>query len=267
MTLAPRVSLLIIDPQNDFVLDGAPLQVPGAQQDMARLTDFVRKHGGFLSEIHVSLDSHQLLHIANPEFWHDGNGNHPEPFTIISVNDLRDKKWLPSFSSFTQQDALNYAESLEKDGKYKLCIWPPHCLLGSPGHNVVSELFGALCEWESLLKRRVNYILKGNNRYTEHYSAVKADVLDPEDPATGVNTQLVDSLRIMDQIVVAGEAGSHCVANTVRDLVSIFGDAKKFVLLTDAISPVGGFEKAQEDFLNEMKDAGATLSATEVFLR
>ena len=42
-----------------------------------------------------------------------------------------------------------------------------------------------------------------------------------------------------DLIFVAGEAGSHCLANTVRDIANNFGDdtyVKKLVLLTDATS-------------------------------
>ena len=44
--------------------------------------------------------------------------------------------------------------------------------------------------------------------------------------------------------MIAGEALSHCVAGTVRDLADGLGDEQvgKLVLLTDCTSTVGGFD-------------------------
>ena len=115
----------------------------------------------------------------------------------------------------------------------------------------------------------VNYIEKGSSVFTEHYSAIKADVPDPADPGTQENQGLVAALAQADVVAVAGEAGSHCVANTVRDLADSFGDNRlvsKIVLLQDAVSPVGGFEAYQERFLSEMTRRGMTLSTTDDFM-
>ena len=59
-------------------------------------------------------------------------------------------------------------------------------------------------------------------------------------------------------LIVAGEALSHCVANTVRDIASNFGEdnIKKLVLLTDCSSSVGGFEQLGTDFVAEMQARG-----------
>ena len=70
-------------------------------------------------------------------------------------------------------------------------------------------------------------------------------------------------------IAVAGEAGSHCLANTVRDIANNFGDDRlvsKIVLLQDATSPVTGFESFQDDFLREMTARGMQQSTTTDFL-
>ena len=66
-----------------------------------------------------------------------------------------------------------------------------------------------------------------------------------------------------------GEAGSHCLANTVRDVANNFGDdsyVKRLVLLEDATSPVPGFEPFQTDFIKEMKARGMQISNTREFL-
>ena len=51
------------------------------------------------------------------------------------------------------------------------------------------------------------------------YSGLKAEVLVPGDPTTGMNLGLVDRLLRAERVLVGGEAMSHCVNATVRDLV------------------------------------------------
>jgi nicotinamidase/pyrazinamidase len=125
------------------------------------------------------------------------------------------------------------------------------------------KLFEALRLWEARFSV-VDYIAKGANIYTEHYSAIRAEVRDPSDPKTQVNQPLIDTLRKASRVLVAGEAGSHCVAHTVRDLVQHFGDgATRLTLLTDAMSPVPGFESLQETFLADMVERGLGFGTTE----
>jgi nicotinamidase-related amidase len=65
-------------------------------------------------------------------------------------------------------------------------------------------------------------------------------------------------------VLVAGEAGSHCVATTVLDLAEILGaDASRLTLLTDAMSPVPGFESLQEAFLARARENGLGFATTE----
>lgn len=59
-----NTQLVIVDPQHDFCDPSGALYVDGAERDMERLAIFVRKATPVLDDIHVSLDSHQDLHIA-----------------------------------------------------------------------------------------------------------------------------------------------------------------------------------------------------------
>jgi nicotinamidase-related amidase len=262
-----QTELLIIDPQVDFCDPQGALYVGGARDDMARLARMVRRVSPKLDDIHVTLDSHHFVDIAHPIFWQDAAGQHPAPFTILSAADVQAGRWTTTKPGMYRR-ALAYVEALEKNGRYPLCIWPPHCLIGSAGHAVVPELFAALQEWEQRFAL-VDYVTKGSNIWTEHYSAIQADVPDPADPSTQVNTALIQTLLRADLIAVAGEAGSHCLANTVRDIADTFGDdqyVSKIVLLTDATSPVTGFQAYQDDFLREMTARGMRLSTTTDFL-
>ncbi|HLK56418.1 MAG TPA: hypothetical protein VKU00_07630 [Chthonomonadaceae bacterium] len=260
-----RTALLIIDPQVDFCdPERGALYVPGAEQDMARLAQMILRVGPQVDAIHVTLDSHHTVHIAHPIFWQDAEGKHPPPFTPVSAADVEAGHWTTTLPE-NRERALEYVHALERTGRYTLFLWPYHCLIGSLGHAVQPELFAALREWESRYAV-VNYVLKGSNLWTEHYSAIRAEVPDQDDPATEQNTDLIAALRSADRVLIAGEAGSHCVANTVRDLADAFGhhnEIEKLVLLTDAVSPVTGFEQNQIDFVADLTRRGMRLATTE----
>lgn len=228
----------------------------------------VNRIGPKLNDIHVTLDSHHQIHIAHPLFWKDSKGNHPDPFTLISVADVEHGKWTTTSPGLYRR-GLDYVKSLEKNGRYVLCIWPPHCLIGTPGHNIVQPLLDALLKWESDNFAIVDKVTKGSNVYTEHYSAVRADVPQPNDPTTQLNTNLIRTLEEADTIVFAGEAATHCVLNTMRDIFDNFSDRsaiKKCVLLKDAMSCIPGFEKNFTTFVSDMEKEGMKISTTKEFL-
>jgi nicotinamidase/pyrazinamidase len=104
----------------------------------------------------------------------------------------------------------------------------------------------------------VNYVTKGHNPWTEHYSAVQADVPDPDDPGTQLNIRLIQTLKNAEVVALSGQALSHCVANTVRDIADIVGEdgIRKLVLIEDTSSPVPGFEELARQFLTDMRQRG-----------
>ena len=273
-----RYHLISIDPQNDFCSPKGSLFVPGADKDMERLTAFVNNNRGRLDKIHCTLDSHQTLHIAHPLFWKDKHGNHPAPFTWISVDDVETGAWTSTHPQMRDR-ALNYVRQLALDTpghkkRYDLVIWPVHCRIGSWGASIVPEYDAALAAWEEQEFDRVNYVAKGSNMFTEHYSAVQADVPDDADPATKLNTELIDLLSQPveaggpSDIFIAGQALNFCVANTIRDIVNAFGtdNVKKFILLTDTTSNVPGYEHLGESFLTDLKAMGMrTALSTDSF--
>ncbi len=273
-----KVHLITIDPQNDFCTPLAPgadpktarpghekgaLVVAGADQDMARLGAFISKNKGRLEQIHCTLDSHQYVHIAHPPFWKNSKGDRPNPFTLITEDDVKNGVW-SAYNPKWQGKALGYVETLKKNARYVLCIWPPHCLIGTWGHAIVPPVAQALYEWEGEFNR-VNFVAKGSNLFTEHYSAVRADVEDPDDVSTKLNVALIDMLTEADEILITGEALSHCVANSIRDVAKEFGDSQvsKFTLLEDTCSNVGGFEKLGQDFVKELVKKGMKTTNTK----
>jgi nicotinamidase/pyrazinamidase len=261
-----RIELLIIDPQNDFCDPNGALFVVGADLDMKNLAAFIKTKKDKLDDIHSTLDSHHFVDIAHPVFWTDSQGKHPSPFTIITADEVNDGAWIARNPQFMSR-AREYVNTLAANGRYPLCIWPPHCLIGSWGYGVYPDVFEALLGWEKDFAM-VDYVTKGSNFWTEHYSAVQADVPDPADPDTQLNQGLIQTLQNADMILLAGEARSHCLANTVRDIANNFGEdnIKKMYLLEDCTSDVTGFEQMGKDFVTEMVARGMNLTTTKDIL-
>ena len=267
------VHLVCIDPQFDFCDPTGALSVPGADADMERLAAMIIKSQKKIDDISVTLDSHRILHIAHPIWWKDENGNHPIPFegglpTIITKDDVlgSNPKWRATNPGY-QKRSEEYLVALETNGRYQLCVWPPHCLIGSNGYQVQPVLFNALCAWEGNFAI-VEYVTKGSNPFTEHYSAVKADVPDPNDPNTMLNTAFIQKLQDADLIGITGQALSHCVANTFKDVADNFGEEniKKMVLIEDTTSTVPGCDFLSEAFVKEMTGRGMQVCKADEFL-
>ncbi|WP_286890847.1 MULTISPECIES: cysteine hydrolase [Achromobacter] len=269
----PRtIHLLIVDPQNDFCdlpesyrpldpltgLAVAPaLPIAGAHADMQRLARFIDATAPVLSSITVTLDSHHRLDIAHPTFWRAGNGDPVAPFTPITAAQLRAGEFVPRHDDDLPR-TLNYLDELEARGRYTLMAWPVHCEIGTWGHNVHPDVRAAYGRWEEERQFIVRKVPKGANPWTEHYSALMAEVPDADDPRSQLNRDLLDSLDRADLILIAGEAGSHCVKATVEHLAEHLpgGNLSRIVLLTDCMSPVAGFANAQSSFLQRMRDLG-----------
>lgn len=270
-----KIRLLIIDPQVDFCdgLANGALPVPGAYDDMVRLAALVDRLGSKLDDIDVTLDSHRTIDVAHPAWWVDSKGSSPAPFTLISAASVEAGVWSPRNPAWRQR-SIEYLRQLEANGKYPHTIWPPHCLIGSPGHAVHPVLFTALRRWEDREFGMINFVTKGSNPFTEHFSAVAAEVPDPSDPDTMLNVALIDALRDSDIILIAGEALSHCVKSTVTDIADNIGDdhVRKFVFLTDCSSPVPAvpngpdFPALGKQFIEDMKKRGMRTATSVDFL-
>lgn len=276
--MPPSTLVLVVDPQNDFCdlpankdnisgqLVYPSLPVFGAHADMMRLSGWLDDNASRIDEIVVTLDSHQCFDIAHPDCWRSGKGGALSPFTPISSASLRAGKYRTADPKL-QEYALEYLEALESRGRYTHMIWPVHCQLGSWGHGIHYAVLGALERWQRLRLRAVTSVIKGTNPYTEHYSALQAEIPDPKDQSTQLNTSLIEKISAADRVIIAGEASTHCVAYTARDLFSQLPaeKLKGFVLLTDCMSPVSGFEAQHGEFLEEARSHGVSLRSSQNF--
>jgi nicotinamidase/pyrazinamidase len=303
-----RVDLFVIDGQNDFCASGnepndyplpaggkrpGALFVSGADKEGFAVAEMINaledanepsKH--LISKIHSTLDCHQVNDCAHNTAWRDREGKTPPPFTIVMHDDVKAQKYIPAFSMGVWEGrpisaldwALKYTKALYDLGRNPLCLWPEHCLIQSWGCSIYYPLQLAYNRWAKTTGRWPDYITKGQWPWTEHYSAMKADVPDPTRPETQMNAGVVNDAFGADLIVWCGWAGSHCLKWTALDAIDYFeptDDEKKqgkknefiakSVFLEDASAAVPNppgpgapdFCQWRVDFLKNVKDRGA----------
>lgn len=250
-----RVGLLLIDVQNTFCIPEFELFVGGrsgmaAVKDNTRLCRFIYENLSSITRIHATLDTHTAMQIFHSAFLVDAAGNHPEPMTSVSLQDVESGRWKvnPRVSEELGVDQgylIHYCRSLSRDGLYSLMVWPYHAMRGGIGHALVSAVEEALFFHNIVRGSQTRFEVKGAHPLTENYSVLRPEVLDDAagNELAGLNRELVDELLGYDALIVAGQAKSHCVAWTVADLLAEIRKrdealADKVYLLEDCSSPI-----------------------------
>jgi nicotinamidase/pyrazinamidase len=232
-----NIHLLIIDMQVDFCHQEGSLYVPGAEEDIRRLTEFIFTHAGRITGITCTLDSHLPFQIFHPNWWADADGNHPHPFTLISQEDLAQGAWRPRVMP---EFSRAYVAQLEEKAKKVLTIWPYHVLIGSVGNGLDGSLWSAVT-WHGLARKsQPAYLQKGRVPQSEHYSAIQPEIDVPDHPQGQLHSGVLATLAEADYLLVAGEAASHCVLETLADLVKQWDRSRleRVYVLQDCMSPV-----------------------------
>jgi nicotinamidase-related amidase len=234
--------LVMIDPQIDFMPAGA-LGIPGADKDIERLTKFIYKNFEKITRTVFSLDTHKIFQIFHPAWWVDANGKNPRPSTLIKAEDVKSGKW---FATINPVGSITYLEEIEKLGQ-SLIVWPYHCLIGTVGHAVENQLSNMLI-FHSIARSYIpeETIIKGYDPMSEMYG-----IIHPlYSPKNTINTAFLNVVEKYDAIVIAGEAKSHCVLESIKQITAYYANrpeiTSKIKILGDCMSTIGGFEKQTE---------------------
>ena len=255
-----RVHLLVIDAQKDFCFPEGSLFVggrsgTGAMDDNDRLARFIYENMGRITELTCTLDTHFPYQIFSPSFWLDAAGNAPAAHTVITTAEVTNGTYRPNPAMacwlcngnvrWLEKQVAYYCEELERAGKYTLYLWPPHCLLGSPGHALAGVIEEARLFHAFVRGAKNGVEIKGGNALTENYSVLAPEVLGRHDgkPLAQRNTTFVKTLLEADAVVIAGQAASHCVKSTIDDLLEQIQAvdpalAQKVYILRDCMSAV-----------------------------
>lgn len=257
-----RIAVVLVDYQHDFVDPSGTLSVPGAQADIARFLRWFYASAASITSIYASLDTHLPNQIFFSDWWHDPRtGEHPQPFTPISAADVNAERWSPLFQP---EWSLYYVNTLAEQARKDLMIWPHHTMQGTLGHMLAAPISEAIAWHSAARATRPNYIAKGLTTRTEFYGIFGAEVQDPADSTSYLNAALLDAVTRHDHVYIAGEAKSHCVLETARQLVAYLGrqseQLARLHLLGDCTSsvqhPEVDFEALAEQELHLMARQG-----------
>src|SRR6266700_2770094 len=261
-----KIALILVDYQHDFVDPAGTLYVPGSQQDISRLLTWFYHNANKISSIYASLDTHIPYQIFFSSWWQNPRtGSHPQPYTPISAEDVNNMKWAP----ILQTDwSLQYIHQLQRQARKDLMIWPFHTMEGTLGHMLAAPISEAIAWHSAARTTQPTYIVKGRTIRTEYYGIFGAEIPDPEDPTSTLNTTLLDAVMKHDRVYIAGEAKSHCVLETERQLVGRFGNQpellKRLHFLRDCTSsvqhPVIDFDALAEAELAAMARQGVQMA-------
>lgn len=255
-----KICLIGIDIQNTFCIPNFELFVggrsgTGAIDDNVRFCEFVYRNLGTITAIYPTMDTHTAAQIFHAVFWINDAGEHPDPMTVIQLEDVQKGIWKvnPGIAYSVaggnyiglQNHALHYTQSLTDGGKYPLIIWPYHSMLGGIGHALVSSIEEAFFFHNLARHSQTGFEVKGGNPLTENYSVLRPEVLEDSQgrPIAQKNTRFIQKLLTYDVVIIAGQAKSHCVAWTIDDLLTEIAAqdpalAQKVYLLEDCTSPV-----------------------------
>lgn len=249
--------LVIIDPQNDFVDPKGSLYVPGAERAIEEIIKFVKERGDQIDEIFVTQDSHFKFHIGHSCFW---NGD-PDPFTTITVKDIRSGKYTPKdVENWCWIDAMLGDERCN-EGEVIAQIWPEHCIIGTWGHALPENLLQTLHEW-ALNKHTYQpclvFIPKGQRSYKEEYSAWDALITVYEDLSFFDDDDSIHPFDGYNKIWISGVAKDVCVANTVEDMCVDKPGCSQVSFLDRCMAALDPNAKSLEIFDEAIKKLGAT---------
>jgi nicotinamidase-related amidase len=253
-----RLCVLAVDIQNTFCIPDFELFIAGrsgtgAVDDNRRLCKFLYRNLGEITQIFPSLDTHHAMQVFHAIWLVDEHGNHPDPYTLVSAQDVATGRWQMNAAvaealgidvDYADRHLTYYTRRLAEGGKYDLTIWPYHAMLGGIGHALVSAVEEAVFFHGLARYSNPEFQVKGDNPLTEHYSLLGPEVTEgPDgDRLGGKNAKLIEKLLTFDAVVVAGQAKSHCLAWTIDDLL---GDEdvreqleERTYLLEDCTSPV-----------------------------
>ncbi|KAA0990577.1 cysteine hydrolase family protein [Dyadobacter aurulentus] len=251
-----KTALLIIDAQYDFCNPNGTLFVPGAEEDMQRIARLISLDGDKIDSIFVTLDTHKVLDIAHPLFWEDQNGNTVAPFTLITSQAVKAGKWIPRYH---KEYVIEYLEKLEQQEEFKHFIWPEHCLIGSKGASLDDTLLAAVLAWTHQTGRDYVAVSKGINPLTEHFGVFKAQVPVENAPETDLNRAFLDQLAAFDQVLIAGEARSHCVATSINQIIKYAPELiPKVIVLSDSMSDVPNWGYLADQIFEDAAEKGMT---------
>lgn len=267
-----KLLLSIIDAENDFcdlpeeyrpIINGVrytpSLPITGAHEDCKRIASFINEAD--IDAIELFQDTHLELDMGHISAWMYADGSGLTESRRITLDDLTSGNIIHRIDNVRM---IKYLDIVQE-----IYAWPVHCKKATFGQNIHQDIMTACTTWEFNNLKFAEYIEKGIDPWSEHYSALQAEVVDANIPSTGLRVASIEKYKQFDMVVFVGEASSHCVMKTILDAVNNLSvdDRKKLVILTDCMSAIPGFEKQTKAFFDDMSKLGLRVTTSVELLQ
>ena len=178
--------------------------------------------------------------------WLEMDANFDSDYAAVFVSDV-------SHYDIYPRQSCDYVEHLEKDGKKTLCVWSYHCLQGTSGAAFENQ-FANMIYFHSVAKKAVTQrLVKGQDPLSEMYGIIKPEY----DTKNYINIDFLNKLENYDKIIIAGEAKSHCVLESIKQILEHYANrpeiTQKIYILEDCMSSIPGFEDVTEQTFDDFK--------------
>ncbi|WP_300759056.1 nicotinamidase [uncultured Brachyspira sp.] len=215
------IGLVIVNVQRDFIdpKKGA-LPVKGSVKDVKRIIRFIYENLEDIYSIYTAMDTHYYDSIFHPYMWQKPNGEEIEPFTEVTLDKINSNEIIPLY----KKEQIAYVKKLKKENMKNLMIWPYHCLYGTDGWLIEKQLNNMLLFFERAKETNVNKIIKGTERFTEMYGAIKPEIVTPE--TRFFDMAWVYDLKNYKKICICGEAKDLGLYETVKQIYIMYSGDK-----------------------------------------
>lgn len=236
--------LIIVDPQNDFCDPEGSLYVPDAEKDCDRIAKIIQDFD--FGNIFVTMDMHHEYSMYHNIFWNEYNEQY------ITVNK---DNYLTKYTPRNIHDIDRIKNMFICQRNKQIDVWPVHCVIGEWGSSIHPVIANALSDYTVKNTNRIRYVFKGLDPYEEEYSAFS---IPSKSDGKEIFFRWMDSYLHHSEIYICGEAASHCVKQTLLDIMHFVGRRDKYdykiKLITNATSYVKGFESVKEDVYDKIND-------------
>lgn len=266
---AECIGLLGIDPQKAFGHKAYSMYCNsgiGGEQALLNAATLINEKTDRIHRLMLTGDDHQHFNIGCILWFINDKGNHPDIFSTIHSHDFDRGVWrctLPEHQAWTSY----YLHELEAKGKRHM-VFPEHGERNTISASFVDSIQDAASRWELFHKRNMSIFRKGRNPRVEQLSAIRAEVIDPDDPSTSMNELLIGEISQCHKVGAFGLALSHCLGFSLLDIFDVRPDLlERITLLTDATVNVRGYETQGEEIVSTLVNRGMSRSTTKEWLK
>ena len=253
-----NIALLIVDAQRDFIdPKKGSLAVKGAVKDINRIINFIYSNLEEISRIYVTMDTHYYDSIFHPYMWKKPNGEDADPFTEVILEKIYSHDIIP----LHKKEQIQYIKKLKKANSRNLIIWPYHCIHGTDGWLLDKQLNNMLLFYERVRENNIHKIIKGTERLTEMYGAVRPEVVTPE--TRFFDMAWVYELKNYKEIYICGEAKDFSIYETLYQICDVYSSdentTKKINIMINCCSSIYNNKEIYQKYSVLQKDFGINI--------